>query len=55
MQNLTLERTLDGQLVGKAILTWDGVDYSASSRRLKKRTMIKYNPSVKADLFACLS
>ena len=29
LANLTLERTLDGQLVGKAILTWDGVDYSA--------------------------
>jgi coproporphyrinogen dehydrogenase HemZ len=29
LANLTLERTLDGQLVGKAILTWDGVEYSA--------------------------
>ncbi len=36
LANLTLERTLDGQLVGKAILTWDGVEYCAEFSEMEE-------------------
>ena len=36
LANFRLKQMLDGQLVGKAILTWDGVEYSAEFTEIEE-------------------